>query len=202
MVAGTRLDPNNPDAALAAVVTPTRITCLQNYQAFMIVLLSLSKPIQTALLRSTDMATKGIRFLRRQYGAVTGDQEFSSFTAMYDGLPLAFDDVLTQHWLVDSGATEHATIDINVQELEEPMDMAALKSSMAVVEQGMRHEAEGSKGRRLKCEEQIVEPETAEMNTALTRTSEHDLQQQEAEAMKSSMHEVEQRMKQETTGDH
>jgi len=43
--ATTRLDPNNPDAALAAVVTPTRITCQQNYQAFMIVLHSLTKPI-------------------------------------------------------------------------------------------------------------------------------------------------------------
>eukprot|EP00798_Chlamydomonas_sp_ICE-L_P021886 gene21886-28924_t len=82
LVAGSRLDPDHGNPALAAIVTPTRITSQQNYQEFMIVLHSLSKPIQTALLTSTDMATKGIRFLRRQYGAVPGDQEFSSFTAM------------------------------------------------------------------------------------------------------------------------
>eukprot|EP00798_Chlamydomonas_sp_ICE-L_P026760 gene26760-4337_t len=83
IIAGSRLDPDdNENQALAAIVTPTRITCQQNYQAFMIVLQSLSKPIQTALLTSTDMAAKGIRFLRRQYGAVAGDQEYSSFTAM------------------------------------------------------------------------------------------------------------------------
>eukprot|EP00798_Chlamydomonas_sp_ICE-L_P007172 gene7172-278_t len=82
IVAGIRLDPDNENPALAAAVTPSRITCQQNYQAFIFVLQSLPKPIQTALLTSTDdMATKGIRFLRRQYGPVAGDQGFSTSTA-------------------------------------------------------------------------------------------------------------------------
>ena len=62
----------------------------------MIVLQSLSKPIQTALLTSTDMAAKGIRFLRRQYGAVPGDQEFSSYTAMY-GATIGMEEGLTSY---------------------------------------------------------------------------------------------------------
>eukprot|EP00798_Chlamydomonas_sp_ICE-L_P009216 gene9216-16360_t len=156
------------------------------------------------------MATKGIRFLRRQYGAVAGDHEFSSFTAMhgttigieegltsylvrcqemysqihpylctrgaykpkgtsdtdnptstsstngsksprrrsgsrsptkdrygrktgpdwrrYKGKPISgSSDVLTQHWVVDSGATDHATSEINnlshVHELDEPVTL-------------------------------------------------------------------------------
>eukprot|EP00798_Chlamydomonas_sp_ICE-L_P025814 gene25814-11489_t len=71
-----RLDPNNADPDLAAVITATRITSQKNYQAFMIVIQSLSKPIQTALLTTTEMANKAIRFLKRLYGAVAGDVEF------------------------------------------------------------------------------------------------------------------------------
>eukprot|EP00798_Chlamydomonas_sp_ICE-L_P018808 gene18809-25353_t len=41
--------------------------------------LDMNKPQATALLTTTDMATKAIRFLKRQYGHV----EFSSFQAMY-----------------------------------------------------------------------------------------------------------------------
>eukprot|EP00798_Chlamydomonas_sp_ICE-L_P021884 gene21884-28922_t len=43
------------------------------------------------------MATKGIRFLRHQYGSVPGDQEFSSFTAMY-GVIIGAEEGLTLAW--------------------------------------------------------------------------------------------------------
>eukprot|EP00798_Chlamydomonas_sp_ICE-L_P011244 gene11244-18869_t len=58
--------------------------------------LTKSQQQATALLTTTDMATKGIRFLRRQYGAVAGDQEFASFTALY-GATIGMEEGLTSY---------------------------------------------------------------------------------------------------------
>eukprot|EP00798_Chlamydomonas_sp_ICE-L_P018210 gene18210-24659_t len=53
-----QLDTNKANAALAAALTPTRITTQKNFAAFMIIMSTLSPNIQRGLAARTDVAAK------------------------------------------------------------------------------------------------------------------------------------------------
>eukprot|EP00798_Chlamydomonas_sp_ICE-L_P017542 gene17542-23863_t len=91
-----QLDPNNANAALAAVLTPTRITTQNNFAAFMIIMSSLSTNIQRALAARTDVAAEAMRNLMQQYGVVAGVMEFASFQAIYSTV-IGMDEALTAY---------------------------------------------------------------------------------------------------------
>eukprot|EP00798_Chlamydomonas_sp_ICE-L_P021826 gene21826-28853_t len=80
----------------------------------------------------SNSATDGSKSQRRRsgsrppkdrYGKMTGTDIRRYKNKPSSTVPMTFSDTLAQNWLVDSGATAHATSEINnhVQELDEPL---------------------------------------------------------------------------------